>query len=76
VFVISYPVCESYFATKETTGKFFLQWDRDTGEFMMGVNTPGSGLRAVANPKYQSAKTQKEARKLAEQFYAEAEEEE
>lgn len=76
MFVVSYPVCESYFETRETNGKFFLQWDRYTGEFHMGINTPGSAVRKVANPKYQHAKTQKEARGLAKAFFADGTKEE
>jgi hypothetical protein len=70
VFVISYPVNESYFETKETEGKFFLQWDRYNGVFHFGVNTPGSPVRKMQNPTYAYAKTQKDARALAAKFFA------
>lgn len=68
--IISYPVCEAYFETKETEDKFFLQWDRYTGKFHFGRNTPGMPVRVMQNPDYAYAKTQKEARALAAKFFA------
>lgn len=66
------PMGITFHASKDRNG-LFLQWSPYGNTFMAGLNKPfneGGYLRTMKNPKYEYAKDAKEAKKLAEEFFA------